>query len=111
MPQKTTQRGLCQAINTLTWRYRLYHLDIHRNKLSGKWNLDHLESRVNSIRCNVGAFVFTNGNVVEVYPKTSKYQHGATDSLRRFCNYVGMPIKLKTYMDSSFEGRHAEFQK
>ena len=65
MLQKNTQNGLCQAIHPLTRRYRVDHLDPHRNELAGKWTLDHLESRVKSICGNAGAFVFTNVNFVE----------------------------------------------
>ena len=110
MLQNTTKLGLCKAIHPLTRRYRLDHLDLHRNELSGKWTLDNLESRVRSIRGNLGAFVLTNGNSVEAYANPRKYQYEDTDSLRLFCTGDDVQIKLKTEMAGSFEGRHTELQ-
>ena len=98
MLQKNTQRVLRQAIHPLTWRYRVDFLDLHRNELLGKWNLDRFQSRFKSISGNVAEFVFTNGNFVEAYTKPSKYQDETDDSLRRLCTDVGMPYKLKTVM-------------
>ena len=98
MLQKTTHRGLCESIYPLTWRYRVNHLDPHRNELAGKWTFYHLESRFKSIRDNVGAFLFTNGNFVEAYIKPRKYQYEAADSLWLFCTDAGVTIKLKSDM-------------
>ena len=112
MLEETTQKGIRQAIHPLTRRYRVDHLNLHRNELGGQWTLDHLESRVKSIRGNTGDFTISNGNFVEAYakPSKSKDQHQAADSLRRFCKDVGIPVNLKTDMAGSFEGRHTVYQ-
>ena len=110
MLEKTTQKGIRQAIHPLTRRYRVDHLNLHRNELGGQWTLDHLESRIRSIRGNTGAFTISNGNFVEAYAKPAKDQYQAADALRRFCKDIGIPVNLKTDMAGSFEGRHTVYQ-
>ena len=38
----TTQKGVRRAIHPLNRRYRVDHLDLHRNRLGGQWYVDHL---------------------------------------------------------------------
>ena len=106
MLQKTTQRGLYRYIHSLIWIYIVDHVDLHINWLAGEWALDHLELRLKSIRGNVGAFLFANGNSVEAYTKPRKDQHDDANSLWRFYDDVFVPNKLKTDMDGRFEGPH-----
>ena len=107
----TTQKGVRQAVQPLTRRYRVDHINLHHNDLAGKWTLDHIEARYRSIRGHTGAFVFSNGNIVVVYPTNSKSGLHAAEALRNFCMDYGVPIRLKSDLASSFTGEHTEFLK
>ena len=73
--------------------------------------MDHVESRYKSIRGHTGSFIFSNGNFAAVYPQATKNDADATDSLRRFCDDVGVPANLKVDMAATFTGRHTDFQR
>ena len=105
----TTQEGVRHAVRPLNRRYRVDHLNLHHNYLAGKWTLDHIESKYKSIRQHTGAFVISNGNYVAVYPTASKNDTDATESLRRFCTDVGVPVNLKSDMAATFTGRNTGF--
>lgn len=107
----TTQAGVRQAVQPLNRRYRIDHLNLHHNDLGGKWTLDHMESKVRSLQQHTGAFVFSNGNFVAVYPTNSKSGSHAAEALRRFSTEVGIPMRLKSDLASSFTGEHTNFIK
>lgn len=107
----TTQKGVRHAVLPLSRRYRIDHLNLHANYLGGKWTLDHVESKYRSIRGHTGSFVISNGNLAAVYPQATKGDADATDSLRRFCDKIGVPAHLKVDMAASFTGRHTDFQR
>ena len=107
----TTQEGIRHAVTPLTRRYRIDHIHLHHTYLGGNWTLDHVESAIQSIRGNTGAFAFTNGNLVAIYPTPTKSDQDATESLRRFTEEIGIPANLKCDMASAFVGRHTSFQR
>ncbi len=107
----TTQEGIRHAVTPLTRRYRVDHIHLHHTHLSGKWTLDHVESKYKSIRGHTGAIVISNGNFVAVYPTASKGDLDSTESLRRFTEEVGIPANLKCDMAAAFVGRHTDFQR
>lgn len=100
----TIQKGVWQAVQPLNRPYQIDHLNLHHNDLSGKWTLDHIKAIYRSIRGHTGAFVFSNGNIVVVYPSTSKSGLHAAEALRNFCTDYGVPIRLKSDLASSFTG-------
>lgn len=75
------------------------------------WTMDHLESKYVSIRQHTGAIMFTNGNLVMVYPTKTKNDDDSTDALRRSSENMGIPAKLKSDMAAAFVGQHTDFQK
>jgi hypothetical protein len=105
----TTQKGVRLAVRPLNRRYRIDHLNLHHNDLGGKWTLDHMESKVRSIRGHTGSFVFSNGNLVATYPTNSKSGTAAADALRRFCDDIGIPVRLRSDMAASFTGPNTDF--
>ena len=106
----TTQEGIGHAVTPLTRRYRVDHIHLHHTYLSGKWTLDHLESKYKLIQGHTGAIVISNGNFVAVYPTASKSDLDSTESLRRFTEEIGIPANLKCDMAAAFVGRHTDFQ-
>jgi len=111
MLRVTTQRGVRTAVHPLTRRYRTDHIHLHRRDLAGRWFMDHMVASRRSIRQNTGAFVVSNGPFTEAYPTPSKNQHDAAESLRTFCDDVGVPIQLKTDFAGTFTGRDNEFMR
>jgi hypothetical protein len=105
-----TQEGIRQAVTPLTRRYRVDHIHLHHTYLSGKWTLDHVESKYKSIRGHTGAIVISNGNLAAIYPTASKVDLDSTESLRRFTEEIGIPANLKCDMAAAFVGRHTDFQ-
>ena len=77
----TTQKGVRHAVLPLNRRYRINHLNLHVHYLAGDWTMDHVESKVKSIRGHTGAFVFSNGNLAATYPTQTKNDADATESL------------------------------
>ena len=70
-----------------------------------------MEPRVEPIQDNTGAFVISNGEITETLPKSNKNQKSSADLLHILGNDVGMPVDLRTDMDTSFISRHIEFLK
>ena len=68
----TTQKGVRHAVLPLSRRYRINHLNLHAHYLGGKWTMDHVESKYQSIRGHTGSFTISNGNFVAVYPQATK---------------------------------------
>ena len=77
----TTQQGIWHAVLPLNQCYSINHLNLHNHYLAGEWTMDHIESKYKPIRQPTGAFVFSNGNLVAVYPTNSKNDDDATESL------------------------------
>jgi hypothetical protein len=50
----TTQEGIRHAVTPLTRQYWVDHIHLHHTYLSGKWTLDHLESKYKLIRGHSG---------------------------------------------------------
>ena len=46
-----------------------------------------------------------------VYPTKTKNDDDSTESLRRMCNEVGIPAKLKSDMAAAFVGHNTDFQR
>ena len=107
----TTQKGVRHAVLPMSRRYRVDHLNLHAHYLAGTWTMDHVESKYKSIRGHTGSFVFSNGNLSATYPTATKNDDDATESLRRFCDEIGVPANLKSDMAGTFTGRHTDFQK
>eukprot|EP01082_Thalassiosira_pseudonana_P014053 g12645.t1 g12645 contig6:2342448-2343665(-) len=107
----TTQRGVRMAVNPITRRYRVDHLDLNLNRLKGVWEVDWLVSKVKSITQSTGCFVYTNGVYTEVYPQETHAATSARDSLNAFIEDVGAPEGIKTDSAAEFTGRNSEFAK
>jgi len=107
----TTQKGVRTSQFPMTRRYRVDHIHLHRRHLRGKWYIDWLQSGVKSVDQAKGAFVYSDGAYPEVYPKEDHKQGSAAESLRSFCDDVGIPQRLKSDLASEFVGRNSEFSK
>ena len=107
----TTQEGVRHAVTPLTRRYRVDHIHLNHNYLSGNWTIDHIESKYKSIRGHTGSIVISNGNLAAVYPTPTKNDRDSTESLRRFTEEIGIPANLKCDMAAAFVGRHTDFQR
>jgi hypothetical protein len=105
----TTQRGVRMAVNPITRRYRVDHLDLNLNRLKGVWEVDWLLSKVKSTTQSTGSFVYSNGVFTEVYPQETHAESSARDSLNAFIEDVGAPEGIKTDSAAEFTGRNSEF--
>ena len=105
----TTQRGIWTAIHLMTWRVRVDHLHLHRNRLRGTWFIDTLLSRVKSKLGNTCANVYTQGKFTWVIPMMSHKDAGK--SLIEFTDDVGIPERLIMDGTTEFMGRHTKFIK
>ena len=105
----TTQKGVRQAIHPLNRRYRVDHLDLHRNRLGGQWYVDHFTAQKKSINQNTGAWVYSNGNISKVYPVKSRAE--VSDTLSTFCDDLGVPAKLKMDRAPELVGKGTAFYK
>ena len=103
----TTQQGIRTAIHPITRRYRTDQLHLHRKRLNATFYTDTLFSKVQSLRGNKCAQVFTDGRFTAVYPLTTK-QH-AGDALRELTIDVGVPDTLVADQAGEQTGRHTEF--
>ena len=92
--QVTTQRGVRTAVHPLHRRYRVDHLHLNRRRLNGDWFSDTLFSKMQSIKGNKCAQVYTNGSFTWVHPMVSKSQIG--QSLTHFSDDIGIPDTLYT---------------
>jgi hypothetical protein len=106
----TTQKGIRHSVMPLNRRYRVDHIHLNLRHLAGTWTMDHLESKYMSIRQHTGAIVFTDGNLVMVYPTKTKNDDDCTESLRRMTDDVGIPANLKSDMAATFVGHNTDFQ-
>ena len=109
--QVTTQKGVRHAIHPLNRRYRMDHLDLHRDKLKGKWYTDFLLAQKKSINQKIGAWIFTNGHFTEAYPVDERTSAKAATALSSFCTDVGTPENLKSDRVKELVGRNTEFHK
>ena len=107
----TTQEGVRHAVTPLTRRYRVDHIHLNHNYLSGNWTIDHIKSKYKSIRGHTGSIVISNGNLAAVYPTPTKSDRDSTESLRQFTEEIGIPANLKCDMVAAFVGRHTDFQR
>ncbi|KAL7524599.1 hypothetical protein ACHAWF_001010 [Thalassiosira exigua] len=73
--------------------------------------MDWVPSKVKSLSQNVGAFVISNGSFTVVYPQPNHRSSSAADSLRRFCNDIGVLVNLKTDRAKEFVERMTDFMK
>ena len=105
----TTQKGIRTAKHPIHRRYRVDHLDLHSNRLKGKWYVDWMPSKTRSITQCTGSFVYTNGEFTQVYPKESNTAEYANMSLNEFCADVGIPEKLKSDRAPELCGRQSAF--
>jgi hypothetical protein len=94
----TTQKGVHHAVMPLSHCYHVDHLNLHVHYLAGKWTLDHIKSKVQSVQGHTGSFIFSNGNIAAVYPQATKNDANATDSLRCFCDKIRVPAWDKTHL-------------
>ncbi len=106
----STQKVVRQAVMPLNRRYRVDHIHLNIQYLSGNWTMDHLESKYISIRQHTGSMVFSDGNFVAVYPCKTKNDEDSTEALRRFTEDYGVPAKLKSDMAPNFVGHRTRFQ-
>ena len=65
----TTQQGIWHAVTPLDQWYRVDHIHLHHNYLSGNWTIDHIKSKYKSIRGHTGSIVISNGNIAAVSPR------------------------------------------
>ena len=107
----TTQKGIRTALHPVHRRYRVDHLDLHRHRLRGPFQMDWMTARVKSLSQNTGGYLISNGHFTEAYPKESDSSENATSALKEFINDVGVPVDLKTDRAKSFSGRDCEFVK
>jgi hypothetical protein len=84
MSQHKKVFSIQHAVTPLTRRYWVDHINLHHTYLSGKWTLDHVESKYKSIRGHTGAIVILNGDLAAIYSTASKRDLDSTESLRRF---------------------------
>ena len=74
----TTQHGVRSAIHPLNHRYRADHLHFHHCWLNSTFYTVGLRSKVTSLRGNLHAQVYTNGEFIMVYLIPNKSQVGGT---------------------------------
>jgi hypothetical protein len=106
----TTQKGIHTVIHPMTWRVRVNHLHLHRQRLRGTWYTDTLLSKVKLKLRNKCTNVYTQGKFTRAIPMTSHKDAGK--SLIEFTDNVGIPEWLVTDgTTTEFTGRHTEFVK
>lgn len=107
----TTQRGIRHAVHPIHRRYRTDHLDLHRKRLGGVWQMDTLVARHQSLQGNKYAHVITNGKYTRAFPVKDKTSQLAADSLSDFIDDVGVPQTLWTDGATEFTGHRTPFRK
>ena len=105
--QVTTQRGIRTAMHPITRRYRVDHLQLHKNRLNSHFYCDSLVARTKSLQGNNGAQVYTNGKFTAVYPWKLKSDVGQT--LSDFCADVGIPEQLTADLAGEQSGMGTDF--
>ena len=103
----TTQLGVRTAVHPITRRYRVDHLHLHRKRLNATFYTDTLFSKVQSLRGNKCAQIFTDGKFTAVYPMSTKAKAG--DALRELSSDVGIPDNLVADLAGEQSGEHTEF--
>ena len=107
----TTQFGTRTTIHPIKRRYRVDHLDLHRKRLRGQWQMDWMCATHKSLNQSKGAYLITNGHFTELYPKEKEDQDNAVSALREFVDDVGVPQEIKTDRAGSFSGRDSAYVK
>ena len=105
----TTQKGAHTAVHPIHRRYRVDHLNLHGEKLKGKWSVDWMPAKTTSLTQCTGAFVYTNGHFTEIYPSENNQSVTASTTLNDFCQDVGTPERLKSDRAPEFSGRDSAF--
>ena len=106
----TTQMGVRYATEPLHRRYKTNLLtNSNARRLTGRWYADTLHAPVRSIESNVCAEVFTNTEMVSVYPQKRKAE--VSFGLDTFIDDVGAPETL--ILDNAGEqtGHDSDFMK
>ena len=85
----TTQHGVRSAIHPLNRRYRVNHLHFHHCRLNSTFYTDGLRSKVTSLRGNLHAQVYTNGEFTVVYPMRYLGSRNYDIELTRNCILAG----------------------
>ena len=100
----TTQLNLRQPVHPITRRFRTDLSSINYKRLSGKWYIDTVFSKIKSLNGNMYAQIFCNKLFIWLYLLKSKKEYYVM--LKIFFEYVGDPNKL------TFDGspEHAEPQ-
>ena len=109
--QVTTQRGIRHAIHPIHRHYRTDHLDLHRKRLKGKWFLDTLVARHQSLSGNKYLHVFTNGEFTKAFPVPERTSQFVADSLQNFADDVGVPEFLVFDGAQEFMGLKTPFRR
>lgn len=73
--------------------------------------VQHAESKYKLIHDHTGAIVISNGNLMVVYPTSSKSGQDSTESLHQFTEDIGILVYLKCDMAALFVGQHTNFQR
>ena len=105
--QVTTQQGVRTALHPIQRRYRVDHLQLHRNRLNTTFYVDQLFAKTKSLRGNSCATVFTNGKFTAVYPAETRKHAG--QALADFAQDVGIPEHLTADLAGELSGKHTEF--
>ena len=80
----STQKGVRTAVHPIHRRYRTDHIELHRDRLAGKWFVDWMPAKTKSVTQSTGAWVYTNGKFTEVYPTESNTSIPASVTLKDF---------------------------
>ena len=104
---ETTQHGVRSAIHPLNRRYRVNHLHFHHCRLNSTFYTDGLRSKVTSLRGNLHAQVYTNGEFTVVYPIPNKSR--VRDTPRSFTDDFGIPDGLIADLAGEQTGDQTEF--
>ena len=72
----TTQKGVRTAVQPMSRRVRVDHLDLHRPLMRGTWYADTLSAKVKSLTGNTCANIYTQGKFTKVIAMTAKVRSG-----------------------------------
>ena len=107
----TTQRGVRHSMHPLNRRYRVDHLNLHRQRLHDTFYTDTLFSKVKSLSGFTCAQLITNGTFTRVYPMESKSGSQIAQALGEFISDVGIPDTLTCDFATEQTGPHTEVVK
>lgn len=105
--QVTTQCGVRTAMHPITRRYRVDHLQLHKNRLNSHFYGNSLVAKTKSLQGNNGAPVYTNGKFTAIYPWKLKSDVGQI--LSDFCADVGIPEQLTADLAGEQSGLGTDF--